>query len=138
MGFLRRVGLAVFLNDRWCNSGHITIKEQHCGNYPMLLRRMHTLFPLQALRQPCEALMSRLQTQHRKGQNRLYLLWRLRSFGVQGALLKTFYDSVMASAINHFLESSAGPVASWQQTGRGWCHDLCSVLCFVSSFPVLF
>ncbi|TWW68206.1 hypothetical protein D4764_19G0000040 [Takifugu flavidus] len=23
-------GLAVFVNDRWCNSGHITIKEQHC------------------------------------------------------------------------------------------------------------
>ncbi|TWW81812.1 hypothetical protein D4764_01G0016270 [Takifugu flavidus] len=23
-------GLAVFVNDRWCNPGHITIKEQHC------------------------------------------------------------------------------------------------------------
>ncbi|XP_076607962.1 uncharacterized protein LOC143333672 isoform X1 [Chaetodon auriga] len=23
-------GLAVFVNDRWCNSRHITIKEQHC------------------------------------------------------------------------------------------------------------
>ncbi|TWW80173.1 hypothetical protein D4764_10G0012030 [Takifugu flavidus] len=23
-------GLAVFVNDRWCNSWHITIKEQHC------------------------------------------------------------------------------------------------------------
>ncbi|KAI4878182.1 hypothetical protein NFI96_009369 [Prochilodus magdalenae] len=23
-------GLAVFVNDRWCNSGHITIKEQIC------------------------------------------------------------------------------------------------------------
>ncbi|TWW65035.1 hypothetical protein D4764_22G0006820 [Takifugu flavidus] len=24
-------GLAVFVNDRWCNPGHITIKEQHCS-----------------------------------------------------------------------------------------------------------
>ena len=35
----------------------------------------------------------------RKGQSRLYLLRRLRSFGVRGPLLKTFYDSVVASAI---------------------------------------
>lgn len=36
---------------------------------------------------------------YRKGQSRLYLLRRLRSFGVQGALLRTFYDSVVASVI---------------------------------------
>uniref|UniRef100_A0AAZ1XZU0 RRP15-like protein n=1 Tax=Oreochromis aureus TaxID=47969 RepID=A0AAZ1XZU0_OREAU len=36
---------------------------------------------------------------YRKGQSRLYLLRRLRSFGVEGPLLKTFYDSVVASAI---------------------------------------
>ncbi|XP_049902554.1 uncharacterized protein LOC126391694 [Epinephelus moara] len=36
---------------------------------------------------------------YRKGQSRLYLLRRLRSFGVQGALLKTFFDTVVASAI---------------------------------------
>uniref|UniRef100_A0A3P9LKD5 Reverse transcriptase domain-containing protein n=1 Tax=Oryzias latipes TaxID=8090 RepID=A0A3P9LKD5_ORYLA len=36
---------------------------------------------------------------YKKGQSRLYLLRRLRSFGVQGSLLKTFYDSVVASAI---------------------------------------
>ena len=35
---------------------------------------------------------------YRKGQSRLYLLRRLRSFGVQGAPLRTFFDSV-ASAI---------------------------------------
>ena len=35
----------------------------------------------------------------KKVQSRLYLLRRLRPFGVQGALLKTFYDSVVASAI---------------------------------------
>ena len=36
---------------------------------------------------------------YKKGQSRLFLLRRLRSFGVQGALLQTFYDSVVASAI---------------------------------------
>ncbi|KAI4877474.1 hypothetical protein NFI96_030848, partial [Prochilodus magdalenae] len=36
---------------------------------------------------------------HKKGQSRLYLLRRLRSFGVQGALLRTFFDTVVASAI---------------------------------------
>ena len=36
---------------------------------------------------------------YKKGQSRLYLLRRLRSFGVQGARLKTFYDTVVASAI---------------------------------------
>ncbi|KAI4898460.1 hypothetical protein NFI96_011945, partial [Prochilodus magdalenae] len=36
---------------------------------------------------------------HKKGQSRLYLLRRLRSLGVQGALLRTFFDTVVASAI---------------------------------------
>lgn len=36
---------------------------------------------------------------YKKGQSRLFLLRRLRSFGVQRELLKTFYDSVVASAI---------------------------------------
>nr|XP_019946005.1 PREDICTED: connective tissue growth factor-like [Paralichthys olivaceus] len=36
---------------------------------------------------------------YRKGQSRLYLLRKLRSFGVQGALLRTFFDTVVASAI---------------------------------------
>ena len=36
---------------------------------------------------------------YKKGQNRLYLLRKLRSFGVQGDLLTSFYDSVVASAI---------------------------------------
>jgi len=38
-------------------------------------------------------------TLYKKGQSRLFLLRRLRSFAVQGALLKTFFDSVVASAI---------------------------------------
>ncbi|TKS64909.1 RNA-directed DNA polymerase from mobile element jockey [Collichthys lucidus] len=36
---------------------------------------------------------------YKKGQSRLHLLRRLRSFGVCRALLRTFYDSVVASAI---------------------------------------
>ncbi|CAJ1076393.1 hypothetical protein L3Q82_010059 [Xyrichtys novacula] len=36
---------------------------------------------------------------YKKGQSRLYLLRRLRSFGVCRTLLKTFYDSVVASAL---------------------------------------
>ncbi|TWW67098.1 hypothetical protein D4764_02G0001390 [Takifugu flavidus] len=35
----------------------------------------------------------------KKGKSRLFLLRRLRSFGVQGPLLRTFYDSVVGSAI---------------------------------------
>lgn len=30
-------GLAVFVNDRWCNFGHITIKEQLCCKHIELL-----------------------------------------------------------------------------------------------------
>ena len=36
---------------------------------------------------------------YEKGQSRLYLLRKLRSFGVQGDLLTSFYDCVVASAI---------------------------------------
>ncbi|TWW57314.1 putative RNA-directed DNA polymerase from transposon BS [Takifugu flavidus] len=35
----------------------------------------------------------------KKGNSRLFLVRRLRSFGVQGPLLRTFYDSVVGSAI---------------------------------------
>ncbi|TWW79817.1 hypothetical protein D4764_10G0008470 [Takifugu flavidus] len=35
----------------------------------------------------------------KKGNSRLFLLRRLRSFGVQGPLLRTFHDSVVGSAI---------------------------------------
>ena len=36
---------------------------------------------------------------YKNGQSRLYLPRKLMSFGVQGALLTSFYDSVVASAI---------------------------------------
>ena len=36
---------------------------------------------------------------YKKDPSRLYLLRKLRSFGVQGGLLTSFYDSVLASAI---------------------------------------
>ena len=38
---------------------------------------------------------------YKKGQSRLHLLGRLRSFGVCRPLLRTFYDSVVASAIHY-------------------------------------
>ena len=40
-----------------------------------------------------------LQLHKRKGQSRLHLLRKLRSFGVQGALLTSSYDSVVTSDI---------------------------------------
>ncbi len=36
---------------------------------------------------------------YKKGQSRLYLLGRLRSIWMQGALLRTFFDSDLATAI---------------------------------------
>lgn len=39
------------------------------------------------------------QALYKKGQSRLHLLRRLRSFGVSQRFLRTFYDSVIASAI---------------------------------------
>lgn len=30
-GKKKRGGLAVFVNNRWCNPGHTTVKEQHCS-----------------------------------------------------------------------------------------------------------
>ena len=38
-------------------------------------------------------------TTYKKGQNRVHLLRKVRSFGPQGDLLTSFYDSVVASAI---------------------------------------
>ena len=52
---------------------------------------------------------------YKKGQSRLYLLRRLGSFGVQGALLRTFFDTVVASAT---MEWSAGAAVCLQLTGR--------------------
>ncbi|XP_076744782.1 uncharacterized protein LOC143420432 isoform X5 [Maylandia zebra] len=48
----------------------------------------------------------------RKGQSRLYLLRRLRSFGVEGPLLKTFYDSVVASAIFYGVVCWGGSISA--------------------------
>ncbi|KAL3993517.1 platelet-activating factor acetylhydrolase IB subunit alpha [Sarotherodon galilaeus] len=49
---------------------------------------------------------------YRKGQSRLYLLQRLRSFGVKGPLLKTFYDSVVASAIFYGVVCWGGSISA--------------------------
>ncbi|KAI3375834.1 hypothetical protein L3Q82_004108 [Scortum barcoo] len=77
-------GLAVFVNDRWCKPGHITVKEQHCckdiellaiSMRPYYLPRefTHTLVvvvyipPSANANAACDVLLSavsRLQTQH--------------------------------------------------------------------------
>lgn len=49
---------------------------------------------------------------YKKGQSRLYLLRRLRSFGVQGTLLRNFYDSVVASVIFYGVVSWAGNITA--------------------------
>uniref|UniRef100_A0AAX7TRP8 Carbohydrate deacetylase n=1 Tax=Astatotilapia calliptera TaxID=8154 RepID=A0AAX7TRP8_ASTCA len=49
---------------------------------------------------------------YRKGQSRLYLLRRLRSFGVEGPLLKKFYDSVVASAIFYGVVCWGGSISA--------------------------
>lgn len=56
---------------------------------------------------------------HRRGQSRLYLLRRLRSFGVRGPLLSSFYDSVVASAFCTVW--SDGAAAS--QRDRSWTRS---------------
>lgn len=48
----------------------------------------------------------------RKGQSRLFLLRKLRSFGVQGSLLKTFYNSVVASAIHYGIVCWSGSISA--------------------------
>ncbi|TWW55054.1 hypothetical protein D4764_09G0001030 [Takifugu flavidus] len=47
-------------------------------------------------------------TLYKKGQSRLHLLRRLRSFGVCRSLLRTFYDSVVASVIFYAVVWSCG------------------------------
>lgn len=49
---------------------------------------------------------------YRKSQSRLSLLRRLRSFGVQGTLLRNFYDSVVASVIFQGVATWAGGVST--------------------------
>ncbi|XP_074525709.1 GTPase IMAP family member 8-like [Halichoeres trimaculatus] len=53
----------------------------------------------EALEQEKELLDHFLNALFRKGQSRLFLLRRLRSFGICSRLLKTFYQSVVASAL---------------------------------------
>ena len=53
---------------------------------------------------------------YRKGQSRLHLLRRLRSFGVCRALLRTFYDTVVASAVFYARVCWGG--AARTETGR--------------------
>ncbi|KAI3355676.1 hypothetical protein L3Q82_004274 [Scortum barcoo] len=56
----------------------------------------------------------------KKGNSRLFLLRRLRSFGVQGPLLlRTFYDSVVASAIFYGIVCWASSITDREQEENG-------------------
>lgn len=55
---------------------------------------------------------------YNKGQSRLYLLHRLRSFGVQGPLLMTFYDWVVAPS----MDWSAGAAVFLQGREKSWTN----------------
>ncbi|KAI3377309.1 hypothetical protein L3Q82_008516, partial [Scortum barcoo] len=55
----------------------------------------------------------------KKGNSRLFLLRRLRSFGVQGPLLRTFYDSVVASAIFYGIVCWASSITGQGQEENG-------------------
>ncbi|KAI3376951.1 hypothetical protein L3Q82_000191 [Scortum barcoo] len=55
----------------------------------------------------------------KKGNSRLFLLRRLRSFGVQGPLLRTFYDSVVASAIFYGIVCWASSITDRRQEENG-------------------
>ncbi|XP_051910268.1 uncharacterized protein LOC127593083 [Hippocampus zosterae] len=48
----------------------------------------------------------------RKGQSRLFLLRKLRSFGFQGSLFKTFDNSVVASAIHYGIVCWSGSISA--------------------------
>ena len=52
---------------------------------------------------------------YKKGQSRLFLLRRLRSFGVSRPLLRTFYDSVVASAIHYAAVCWAPGSTEWDR-----------------------
>ncbi|KAI4894872.1 hypothetical protein NFI96_019185 [Prochilodus magdalenae] len=71
--------------------------------------KLYSCFRVESIHRSCKYLGVHLNNKldwtdntpalYKKGQSRLHLLRRLRSFGVQGALLRTFYDVVLASAI---------------------------------------
>lgn len=62
-----------------------------------------------------------------KGQSRLYLLQRLRSFGLQEELLNSSYDSVVESDIFFVCVWSAGAAVSIIKTEQAVQEDQ---LCF--------
>ncbi|KAK7896388.1 hypothetical protein WMY93_021713 [Mugilogobius chulae] len=101
----------------WCQQNHLLLKAGKIKEMVVDFRRRHTIAlpPVNIQGRDIERVNSykylgvhlnnKLDWTHntdalyRKGQSRLYLLRRLRSFGVRGPLLRTFYDSVVASAI---------------------------------------
>lgn len=63
---------------------------------------------------------------YKRDQSHLYLLRRLRSFGVQGLLLKSFYNSVVASAIFY-------AVGCWCGAAEGEKKRLNKLICRIGS-----
>ncbi|CAL9684750.1 unnamed protein product [Knipowitschia caucasica] len=101
----------------WCQRNHLLINAGKTKEMVVDFRRRHSAAPapvyiqgkgierVDSYKYLGVHLNHKLDWTHntdalfKKGQSRLYLLRRLRSFGAQGPLLKTFYDSVVASAI---------------------------------------
>ncbi|KAK7945276.1 hypothetical protein WMY93_001004 [Mugilogobius chulae] len=101
----------------WCQQNHLLLNAGKTKEMVVDFRRRHSIAPppvniqgrdierVDSYKYLGVHLNNKLDWTHntdalyRKGQSRLYLLRRLRSFGVRGPLLRTFYDSVVASAI---------------------------------------
>ncbi|KAK7884454.1 hypothetical protein WMY93_027577 [Mugilogobius chulae] len=108
-------GLTHFVD--WCQQNHLLLNAGKTKEMVVDFRRRHSIAPppvniqgrdierVDSYKYLGVHLNNKLDWTHntdalyRKGQSRLYLLRRLRSFGVRGPLLRTFYDSVVASAI---------------------------------------
>ncbi|KAI3369209.1 hypothetical protein L3Q82_007442 [Scortum barcoo] len=78
----------------WCLRNNLQINAGKTKELVVDFRRRRHSPPA-----PCLDWSDNTNALVRKGNSRLFLLRRLRSFGVQGPLLRTFYDSVVASAI---------------------------------------
>ncbi|KAK7913293.1 hypothetical protein WMY93_013504 [Mugilogobius chulae] len=79
----------------WCQQNHLLLNAGKTKEMVVDFRRRHSIAPPPVNIQGRD--IERVDSYNT--WSRLYLLRRLRSFGVRGPLLRTFYDSVVASAI---------------------------------------